>query len=86
MEILNYLLSLSFTFWLLFLTVVSGMIYIIDYLFFQRSRLAPYKNQLKKLKKKERRQFYRDNGIRAPFIADQSRSLFSVFIIVFFLT
>lgn len=84
-NILSYLLSLGFTFWLLFLTIASGAIYAIDYLFFQRSRLIAYKDQLKGLKKKEKRQFYKDHGLKAPFVADQARSLFSVFIIVFFL-
>ena len=85
MEIFNYFLSLGFTFWLLFLTIVSGIIYIVDFLFFQKSRLAPYKEQLSGLNKKEKRQFYKDHGLKAPFVADQARSLFSVFIIVFFL-
>jgi len=85
MEIFNYFLNLGFTFWLLFLTIASGTIYVIDFLFFQKARLAPYKNQLVGLKKKEKRQFYKDHGLKAPFIADQARSLFSVFIIVFFL-
>lgn len=85
MEILNYLLNLGFTFWLLFLTIVSGIIYAIDYLFFQKTRLEPYKESLRGLNKKQKRQFYKDNGLKAPFIADQARSLFSVFLIVFFL-
>ena len=85
MEIFNYFLNLGFTFWLLFLTIASGTIYIIDFLFFQKARLVPYKDQLAGLKKKEKRQFYKDHGLKAPFIADQARSLFSVFIIVFFL-
>jgi signal peptidase I len=85
MEIFNYFLNLGFTFWLLFLTIASGTIYLLDFLFFQQARLAPYKDQLAGLKKKEKRQFYKDHGLKAPFIADQARSLFSVFIIVFFL-
>lgn len=85
MEVFNYFLNLGFTFWLLFLTIVSGIIYVIDYLFFQKYRLEPYKDQLKGLKKKEKRQFYKDHGLKAPLVADQARSLFSVFIIVFFL-
>lgn len=85
MEIFNYFLNLGFTFWLLFLTIASGTIYVIDFLFFQKARLAPYKDQLAGLKKKEKHQFYKDHGLKAPFIADQARSLFSVFIIVFFL-
>ena len=85
MEFINYLLNLGFTFWLLFLTIASGIIYIIDYLFFQKSRLAAYADELKGLSKKQKRQFYKDNGLKAPFIADQARSLFSVFVIVFLL-
>lgn len=85
MEFLNYLLGLGFTFWLLFLTVASGIIYVIDYIFFQRARLAPYKAELKKLTKKQKRQFYKDSGLKAPLIADQARSLFSVFFVVFLL-
>ena len=85
MEIFNYFLNLGFTFWLLFLTIASGTIYIIDFLFFQKARLAPYKEQLVGLKKRDKRQFYKDHDLRAPFIADQARSLFSVFITVFFL-
>lgn len=85
MELFNYFLDLGFTFWLLFLTLASGVIYAIDYIFFQKTRLAPYKENLKGLSKKQKRQFYKDNGLKAPFIADQARSLFSVFIIVFFI-
>lgn len=85
MEIVNFFMNLGFTFWLLFLMIASGTIYVIDYIFFQKSRLAPYKKQLAVLKKKEKHQFYKDQGLKAPFIADQARSLFSVFIIVFFL-
>ncbi|WP_150466619.1 signal peptidase I [Francisella sp. SYW-9] len=84
MELFNYFLDLGFTFWLLFLTIASGLIYAIDYFFFQKSRLAPYKDHLDGLNKKQKRQFYKDNDLKAPFIADQARSLFSVFIIVFF--
>ncbi|ASG68566.1 signal peptidase I [Francisella halioticida] len=85
MELFNYFLNLGFTFWLLFLTLASGLVYAIDYVFFQKSRLAHYKEHLKGFTKKQKRQFYKDNGLKAPFIADQARSLFSVFIIVFFI-
>ncbi|ADA79203.1 signal peptidase I [Francisella tularensis] len=85
MEILNYILNLGFTFWLLFLTIASGLIYIIDFVFFQKSRLAAYTDELKGLSKKQKRQFYKDRGLKAPFIADQARSLFSVFFVVFLL-
>ena len=63
----------------LFLTVASGLIYIIDLVFFQKLRLAPYANELKGFSKKQKRQFYKDRGLKAPFIGDQARSLFSVF-------
>ncbi|QIV96452.1 signal peptidase I [Allofrancisella inopinata] len=82
---MEYFLSLGFTFWLLFLTFASGIIYLIDYLFFQKNRLASYREQLKALNKKQKRQFYKDHGLKAPFIADQARSLFSVFFVVFIL-
>ncbi|API86309.1 signal peptidase I [Francisella uliginis] len=85
MELFNYFLDLGFTFWLLFLTLASGLIYAIDYFFFQKPRLAPYKEHLDGLNKKQKRQFYKDNDLKAPFIADQARSLFSVFVIVFFI-
>lgn len=85
MELLNYILNLGFTFWLLFLTIASGLIYLIDLFFFQRSRLKPYVEELKGLSKKQKRQFYKDNGLKAPLIADQARSLFSVFLVVFLL-
>ncbi|MDE4978020.1 signal peptidase I, partial [Francisella tularensis subsp. holarctica] len=35
--------------------------------------------------KKQKRQFYKDSGLKAPFIADQAGSLFSVFFVVFLL-
>ncbi|AJC49370.1 signal peptidase I [Allofrancisella guangzhouensis] len=82
---MEYFLSLGFTFWLLFLTLASGIIYLVDYVFFQKIRLASYRNQLQTLNKKQKRQFYKDHGLKAPFIADQARSLFSVFLIVFIL-
>lgn len=85
MELLNYILNLGFTFWLLFLTFASGLIYIIDLVFFQKSRLAPYANELKGFSKKQKCQFYKNKGLKAPFIADQARSLFSVFFVVFLL-
>ena len=85
MGFLHNLLNLGFTFWLLFLTLTSGVIYAIDYFFFQKARLAQYKQQLQSLNKKEKRQFYKDNNLKAPFIADQARSLFSVFLVVFIL-
>ncbi|MDE4951062.1 S26 family signal peptidase, partial [Francisella tularensis] len=34
---------------------------------------------------KQKRQFYKDRGLKATFIADQARSLFSVFFVVFLL-
>ena len=83
--ITEFLLSLGFTFWLLFLVAASGLIYIVDYLLFQKARLLHYKSELKGLSKKQKRQFYKDNGLKAPFVADQARSLFSVFVIVFVL-
>ncbi|GAB4222696.1 MAG: signal peptidase I [Francisella sp.] len=82
-EIINYFSNFGFTFWLLFLTIASGIIYAIDFLFFQKKRLAIYSDELKGLNKKQRRQFYKEKGLKAPFIADQARSLFSVFLIVF---
>ena len=82
---MDYFLDLGFTFFLLFMTVASGLIYIIDYIFFQKTRLAPYKDQLRNLNKKQKRQFYKDNDLKTPLIADQARSVFSVFLVVFFL-
>ncbi|MDE5020786.1 signal peptidase I, partial [Francisella tularensis subsp. holarctica] len=76
---------LSFTFWVLFLTIASGLIYIIDFVFLQKSRLAAYTDELKGLSKKQKRQLYKDRGLKAPFIADQASTLVSVFFVVFVL-
>ncbi|MFC4892624.1 signal peptidase I [Pseudofrancisella aestuarii] len=76
-------MSFNFTFWLLFLSIASGVIYLIDLFFFQRKRLKPYKAELKKLSKKEKRQFYKNHNLKAPLVADYARSLFGVFVAVF---
>lgn len=82
---IDYFLNLGFTFWLLFFALASVTVYVVDFLFFQRARLALFKTDLKGLNKKKKREFYKNNGLKAPFIADQARSLFSVFVIVFVL-
>ena len=76
-------MSHNFTLLLLALTISSGIIYLIDKIFFQSIRLAPYKKELAKLSKKEKREFYKNYSLKAPLIADYSRSLFSVFLTVF---
>ncbi len=66
-------MQFDFTFILLFLTVSTGIIYFIDRVFFQKKRLEKYETALASMKKKERRKFYKENGLTAPLIADHSR-------------
>lgn len=79
-------MNIDFSFWLLVLTIASGVIALIDKFKFEPKRLAPVLDQLKPMKKKERRKFIQKNkALKAPVIADYARSLFSVFLIVFIL-
>ncbi|WP_116963961.1 signal peptidase I [Fastidiosibacter lacustris] len=79
-------MNIDFSFWLLVLTIASGIIAIIDKFKFEPKRLAPVIDQLKGMSKKERHKFIQKNkALKAPFLADYARSLFSVFLIVFIL-
>lgn len=79
-------MNIDFSFWLLVLTIASGIIAIIDKKFFEPKRLAPFAEQLAQMGKKQRKQFLQKNKqAKAPFFADYARSLFSVFLIVFIL-
>ncbi|MCF6765215.1 signal peptidase I [Thiotrichales bacterium 19S3-7] len=73
-------MNIDFNFWLLFLTVASFIIMVVDWLFFEKKRKAKYKDQLAGLSKKEKHKL-----LKAPFLADYARSLFMVFLIVFLL-
>ncbi|MCF6767745.1 signal peptidase I [Thiotrichales bacterium 19S11-10] len=73
-------MNIDFTFWLLFLTVVSFIIMVIDWLFFEKKRKEKHKDKLAGLSKKEKQKL-----LKAPLIADYARSLFLVFLIVFLL-
>lgn len=69
--------------WILFvLMVASGLIYLVDHLFFYKKRKAlaesePDFNSLSKKKKHER--------LRGPLVTDYARSLFGVFVVVLLL-
>ena len=77
-------MNIDFSFWLLVLTIASGIIAAIDKYKFEAKRLAPVFDQLKGMTKKERRKFiHKNKALRPPFLADYARSLFSVFLIVF---
>ena len=79
-------MNIDFSFWLLVLTIVSGIIAVIDKCKFEGKRLAPVSDQLQGMTKKERRKFIQTNkALKPPFLADYARSLFSVFLIVFIL-
>ncbi|WP_395946505.1 signal peptidase I [Caedibacter taeniospiralis] len=79
-------MNIDFSFWLLVLTIASGIIAAIDKFKFEPKRLAPVMDELQGMKKKDRHRFIQKNkALRAPFFADYARSLFSVFLIVFIL-
>ncbi|WP_440993844.1 signal peptidase I [Cysteiniphilum litorale] len=79
-------MNIDFSFWLLVLTIASGIIAAIDKFKFEPKRLAPVMDELQGMKKKERRKFIQKNkALKAPLLADYARSLFSVFLIVFIL-
>lgn len=79
-------MNIDFSFWLLVLTIASGIIAAIDKYKFEGKRLAPVADQLKGMTKKQRRKFiHKSKALRPPFFADYARSLFSVFLIVFIL-
>lgn len=74
-------MTINFELWLLIATVATGLVALIDKLFFEKRRLSKIDPEhLQKLNKKER---YR--AIKAPFFADYSRSLFLVLLVVFLL-
>ena len=79
-------MQIDFIFWLFVLTISSGVISAIDKLKFEQKRLSPIKDHLDSMTKKERKKFlHKEKSYKAPIIADYSRSLFSVFLIVFLL-
>jgi len=78
-------MSLDFTFILLVLMVSSGVIYIVDKIFFEKKRLELHKDALVSMSKKDKIKYYKANGLVAPILANQARSLFSVFLVVFVL-
>lgn len=79
-------MNIDFSFWLLVLTIASGIIAAFDKFRFEPKRLAPVMNQIQGMKKNERLKFIQNNkAFKAPILADYARSLFSVFLIVFIL-
>lgn len=71
-------MNIDFTFWLLFLTVASFVIMMVDWLFFEKKRKARFEGKLEGLSKKEKQKL-----LKPPFLADYARSLFIVFLVVF---
>ena len=59
---IDYFLNLGFTFWLLFFALASVTVYVVDFLFFQRARLAPFRTDLKGLNKKQKRDVNKKRG------------------------
>ena len=79
-------MNIDFNFWLLILTVASGVIALIDKFKFEPKRLASVKDELNAMSKKERKKFVLKNKpLKPPFFADYARSLFIVFFLVFIL-
>ncbi|WP_119343581.1 signal peptidase I [Facilibium subflavum] len=79
-------MNIDFSFWLLVLTIASGVIAAIDKWKFEPKRLAPVSDKLASMSKKQKKQFIqKDKTLKPPFFADYARSLFSVFLIVFIL-
>ena len=77
-------MNIDFSFWLLVLTIASGIITIIDKYKYENKRLAPAREQLEVMVKKDHKNFiYKNKIFRPPFLADYSRSLFSIFFIIF---
>lgn len=62
---------------LLILTIASGIIFLIDFLFFEKKRKALLTPEQLQLPRKQRRLL-----MRAPLVADYARSLFIVFLLV----
>lgn len=74
-------MGIYFEWGLFVLTVVSGIIYFIDQRFFYKQRVARARAEISdfdSLSKKAK-----EEALKAPLLADYSRSLFSVFLIVF---
>lgn len=68
--------------WGLFVaTVVSGVIYLIDHRWFYPHRLARARAEMPNFDSLSKKQ--KEEVIKAPFLADYSRSLFVVFLVVF---
>lgn len=79
-------MNIDFSFWLLVLTVASGIITAIDKFKFEPKRLSSVSDKIQHMNKKEYHKFIQQNNhLKAPLLAEYSRSLFSVFLIIFIL-
>lgn len=73
-------MSINFALWLFIATLASGIIYLIDKVFFEKRRYALSGIIVEGLSKKEKYKL-----VKPPIIADYARSLFGVFLVVFLL-
>ena len=76
----QYITLINFDYWLLIAAVATGIVYLVDKLFFARNRYEARREGLEGLSKRERAEH-----LKAPLVAEYCRSLFSVFVIVFIL-
>jgi len=80
MFLYKYIALINFDYWLFIAAIVTGIVYLVDKLFFTKARYEKNKDRLKGLNKKEQAIV-----LKAPIVAEYCRSLFSVFVIVFIL-
>ncbi len=73
-------MTIDFSLWLFIAIVASGIIALVDKIWFEKKRLAKFEGRLDGLNKKEKYKL-----TKAPFLADYARSLFVVFLVVFLL-
>ena len=76
----KYISLINFDYWLFIATIITGVVYLLDKLFFAKARYEKNKHKLEGLNKKEKAKV-----LKAPIVAEYCRSLFSVFLIVFIL-
>jgi signal peptidase I len=80
MFLYKYISLINFDYWLFIAVIITGVVYLVDKLFFAKERYEKNKHKLEGLNKKEKLKV-----LKAPVVAEYCRSLFSVFVIVFIL-
>lgn len=71
-------MTIDFSLWLFVATLASGLVALVDKIWFEKKRLAQFEGKLEGLSKKEKYKL-----TKAPLLADYARSLFVVFLVVF---